>query len=367
MSAQSAGAGTEPRTARWWRPMADGRLRCELCPRRCTLRDGQRGFCFVRARRGDEIVLTTYGRSSGLALDPIEKKPLAHVRPGSTILSLGTAGCNLACRYCQNWEISTSRDVDALAASASPAVLARAAGQEGAVGVALTYNDPVVFAEYAIDVAQACHEAGLLAVAVSAGWIEPAPGRELFAAVDAANIDLKGFTEDFYRRTTGARLADVLDTLVLVRSLGTWLEITTLLIPGRNDSDAEIAAQCAWIVAELGSEVPVHFSAFHPAHRMLDVPRTPASTLERAREIARDAGIAHVYLGNVRTRDGSSTRCAGCGALLVGREGYRVTDYRITPEGACPQCDRGVAGLWDPAGPPPAVGQWWPRRVDVGA
>ena len=352
--------------ARWWHPVPDGRLRCEVCPRRCTLRDGQRGFCFVRARHGDAIVLTTYGRSSGFVLDPVEKKPLAHVLPGSTVLSFGTAGCNLACRYCQNWEISTSRDVDTLAASASPAALARAAGREGAVGVAFTYNDPVVFAEYAIDVTRACHDVGLLGIAVSAGWIEPAPRRELFGAVDAANIDLKGFTDDFYRRVTGARLADVLDTLVEVRALGTWLEITTLLIPGYNDSDAEIAAECAWVAAELGVEVPVHFSAFHPAHRMLDVARTPPSTLVRARDIAHDAGLAHVYLGNVRLADGATTRCAGCGSLLVDRAGYHVTTYRITPQGTCPQCGRTVPGIWDPAGPPPEVGQWWSRRVEVG-
>ena len=354
MSARAAGeACAEPHVARWWRAMPDGRLRCEVCPRRCTLRDGQRGFCFVRARVGDAIVLTTYGRSSGFVLDPIEKKPLAHVLPGSTILSFGTAGCNLACKYCQNWEISTSRDIDTLAAPATPRALAEAAADVGAVGVAFTYNDPVVFAEYAIDTAAACHEAGLLTVAVSAGWISPEPCDELFGAVDAANVDLKGFTDDFYRRATGARLTDVLDTLVRVRALGTWLEITTLLIPGRNDSAAEIAAECAWIASELGSE----------AHRMLDVPRTPASTLERARAIAHDVGIAHVYLGNVRTSSGSSTCCAGCGALLVDRAGYRVTDYRITPDGAGHE----VAGIWDPAGPPPAVGQWWPRRVAVGA
>ena len=353
--------------ARWWRAMPDGRLRCELCPRRCTLRDGQRGFCFVRARVGDAIVLTTYGRSSGFVLDPIEKKPLAHVLPGSTILSFGTAGCNLACKYCQNWEISTSRQFETLAAPATPRALAAAAADVGAAGVAFTYNDPIVFAEYAIDTAVACHEAGLLAVAVSAGWISPEPCKELFGAVDAANIDLKGFTDDFYRRVTGGRLNDVLDTLVRVRELGTWLEITTLLIPGRNDSDDEIAAECAWIVSELGQEVPVHFSAFHPAHRMLDAPRTPASTLERARAIARDAGIAHVYLGNVRTRDGAATRCAGCGDLLVDRVGYRVADYRITPDGACPRCGRHVPGIWDPAGPPPPTGQWWPRHLAIGA
>ena len=356
----------DPHPARWWRTLPDGRLRCELCPRRCTLREGQRGFCFVRARVGDAIVLTTYGRSSGFVLDPIEKKPLAHVLPGSTILSFGTAGCNLACKYCQNWEISTSRDIDTLTAPATPQALAAAASDAGAAGVAFTYNDPVIFAEYAIDTAAACREAGLASVAVSAGWISPEPCTELFGAVDAANIDLKGFTDDFYRRVTGARLTDVLDTLTRVRALGTWLEITTLLIPGRNDSDAEIAAECAWIAAELGAEVPVHFSAFHPAHRMRETPRTPASTLERARAIARDAGLAHVYLGNVRTRDGASTRCAGCGTLLVDREGYRVTDYRITSEGACPQCGRRVPGLWDPAAPPPAAGQWLPRRVAVG-
>lgn len=351
--------------ARWWSRAPDGRLRCDLCPRHCTLRDGQRGFCFVRVRRGDAIVLTTYGRSSGFALDPIEKKPLSHVLPGSTILSFGTAGCNLACKYCQNWEISTSRDIDTLAATATPTALAAVAQKEGAVGVAFTYNDPVIFAEYAIDTATACHEAGLMAVAVSAGWIEPGPRRELFGAVDAANIDLKGFTEEFYRRTTGARLGDILDTLVDIRAMGTWLEVTTLLIPGFNDSDAELAALCAWMAAELGTEVPLHFTAFHPAHRMLDVPRTPMARLRRARAIAHDAGLAHVYLGNVRDNDAATVRCAGCGCALVEHEGYRLSAYRVTAHGTCPLCDRPVAGIWDPAGPPPDTGQWWPRRVDV--
>ena len=361
----SRGMGDGVHEARWWSALDDGRVQCTLCPRRCTLREGQRGFCFVRARVGDRMVLTTYGRSSGFALDPIEKKPLAHVLPGSTILSFGTAGCNLACRFCQNWEISTSRELDTLASQASPEALAQAATRVGAVGVAFTYNDPVVFAEYAIDTAAACHDAGLLAVAVSAGWIEPAPRRELFGAMDAANIDLKGFTEHFYRRTTGARLADVLDTLVDVRAMGTWLELTTLLIPGRNDSAEELAAQCAWIVGELGSEVPLHFSAFHPAHRMRDVPRTPVATLLRARAIARDAGLEHVYLGNVRVPGGSTTHCSACGSVLVDRESYEVTGYRLTPHGTCPDCGRLLPGIWDPAGPPPPTGQWYPRRVQV--
>ena len=331
--------------ARYWHAIEDGRLQCDLCPRHCRLRDGQRGFCFVRMRSGDRMVLTTYGRSSGFCIDPIEKKPLYHFYPGSAVLSFGTAGCELACKFCQNWDISKARDADRLMDRASPADIARAAEEHGCPSVAFTYNDPIIFAEYAIDTAEACHERGIATVAVTAGYIDPAPRRDLFAAMDAANVDLKAFTEDFYATITGSHLQPVLDTLVYLKhATDVWLEITTLLIPGYNDSDAELVAMCRWIMRELGPDVPHHFSAFHPDYRMADVPPTPVSTLQRARTIALEQGLRYVYTGNVRDRKGSATRCHGCRTPLIERDRFAVVRYRLTPEGRCPDCGADLPG-----------------------
>ncbi|MDO5287378.1 MAG: AmmeMemoRadiSam system radical SAM enzyme [Actinomycetia bacterium] len=331
--------------ARYWHRLDDGRLQCDLCPRLCRLRDGQRGFCFVRARQGDELVLTTYGRSSGFCVDPIEKKPLAHFYPGSAVLSFGTAGCNLGCRFCQNWDISKAREQDRLQASASPRAIADTAVRMGCPSVAFTYNDPVIFAEYAIDTALACHEQGVRTVAVTAGYVTEQPRRDFFAVMDAANVDLKGFSDDFYRRLTGASLRTVQETLCyLVHETGVWLELTTLLVPGHNDSSEEISRMCRWVVSELGPDVPHHFSAFHPAWRMRDVPRTPASTLVRARETALDAGIHHVYTGNVHHRDGDRTTCSGCGSVLIERDWYQLLSYRLTADGRCPDCGLALPG-----------------------
>ncbi|WP_313565939.1 AmmeMemoRadiSam system radical SAM enzyme [Mobilicoccus sp.] len=323
--------------ARYWHTLDDGRVQCDLCPRECRLRPGQRGFCFVRAAGQDGLVLTTYGRSSGFCIDPIEKKPLAHFLPGTSVLSFGTAGCNLGCRFCQNHEISTSRHTDSLAAQASPEAIAVAAREHGCRSVALTYNDPVIFAEYGIDVAQACRERGLASIAVTAGYVQGEARREFFAHMDAANVDLKGFTEEFYARVTGGRLATVLDTLTHLASSGVWLEITTLLIPGVNDSTAELEAMSSWLVAHLGPDVPHHFSAFHPDHRMTDVDRTPLATLLRAREIARAAGERYVYTGNVVNPEGEATRCPGCGLDVVERDRYRVLAYRLRVDPRVPR------------------------------
>ena len=293
---------------RYFSALPDGRIRCEVCPRYCALHEGQRGFCFVRAREGDGIVLTTYGRSSGFCVDPIEKKPLNHFLPGTPVLSFGTAGCNLGCRFCQNWDISKSREMDTLADAASPEHIARAAVRAGCKSVAYTYNDPVIFLEYAVDVAQACRAAGIRNVAVTAGYICAEPRRELFAHMDAANVDLKGFTERFYADTCAGRLQPVLETLEYLRKeTDVWLEITNLLIPGLNDSDDELDAMTRWIVEHLGPDVPVHFTAFHPDYKMLDTPPTPPRTLTRARAIARANGIRHAYTGNVHDPVGQST------------------------------------------------------------
>ena len=346
---------------RYFAPLTDGRLECRLCPRFCRLNDGQRGLCFVRARAGDRIVLTTYGRSSGFAVDPVEKKPLAHFLPGTPILSFGTAGCNLACSFCQNHEISKSRETDTLAEEASPATIARAAKALGCRSVAFTYNDPVIFLEYAVDVAAACRAEGIRTVAVTAGAITREARGEFFAAMDAANVDLKAFSEDFYRRLTKSRLSNVLDTLTyLVHETPVWTELTTLLIPGENDSDQELAALCRWVARELNPSVPLHFSAFHPDHRMLDKPRTPPATLARARAIALDAGLHHVYVGNVHDRNRQSTYCTGCGTRVIERDWHLISRYRLDNKGHCLACGTPLAGVFD--GP---TGDWGRKRHKV--
>jgi pyruvate formate lyase activating enzyme len=334
--------------ARYWHWAGDGRMQCDLCPRDCKLHDGQRGACFVRARQGEQMILTTYGRSSGFCIDPIEKKPLNHFYPGSSVLSFGTAGCNLACKFCQNWDISKSRDMDRLMDQASPRTIAMEAVKYGCKSVAFTYNDPVIFAEYAMDVADACHALGVQTVAVTAGYMHDQPRRDFYAKMDAANVDLKAFTDDFYFKLTGSHLQPVLDTLVyLKRETSVWFEITTLLIPGHNDSDTELTAMSRWIMAELGPDVPLHFSAFHPDHKMPDVPATPPSTLVRARNIALREGLHHVYTGNVHHAEGDTTLCPACAAPLVVRDWYQIKHYRVTPDGCCPQCGATVAGCFD--------------------
>jgi pyruvate formate lyase activating enzyme len=331
--------------ARWWHRLPDGRIQCDLCPRDCKLREGQRGACFVRKREGDRMVLTTYGRSSGFCIDPIEKKPLNHFYPGSSVLSFGTAGCNLACKFCQNWDISKSRDMDRLMDQASPEAIALAAETSGCRSAAFTYNDPVIFAEYAIDTAEACHAHDIRTVAVTAGYIYPEPRHEFYQVMDAANIDLKAFTDEFYYKLTGSHLQPVLDTLVyLYHETKVWTEITTLLIPGYNDSDSEIEAMSRWVASELGQDVPLHFSAFHPDFRMRDVPATPPETLSRARHIAQAEGLHYVYTGNVHDTDGDTTFCPGCKSALIVRDWYRILDYRVTDDGHCPDCGTAIAG-----------------------
>ncbi len=346
---------------RFWHALPDGRVQCDVCPRECRLHEAQRGLCFVRARQGDAIVLTTYGRSSGFCVDPIEKKPLAHFLPGSAVLSFGTAGCNLACRYCQNWDISKSREQDTLADAASPESIARAARRLGCRSVAFTYNDPVVFLEYAIDVAEACRAAGVRTVAVTAGYMQAAPREEFYRHVDAANVDLKGFSEAFYAELCAGRLEPVKETLrYLANETDVWLEITTLLIPGRNDGDEELAAMCDWIVTALGPDVPVHFTAFHPDYRLLDVPPTPLATLRRARSIAERAGIRYAYTGNVADPSGERTRCPGCAATVIERDQYEIRAWRLTDDGHCRACGTPIPGVF--AGPP---GDWGRRRLPV--
>ena len=344
----------------YWSRLPDGRIQCDVCPRSCRLGEGQRGLCFVRARTDDRIVLTSYGRSSGFCVDPIEKKPLNHFLPGTPVLSFGTAGCNLTCKFCQNWDISKSREMETLAHRGGAEQVALAAERLGCRSVAFTYNDPVIFLEYARDVAAACHQRGVRTVAVTAGYVNPAPRAELFSFIDAVNVDLKAYDDAFYRRVCGGQLAPVLETLRYLRhETDVWLEITNLVIAGYNDSDQQLRTMCDWIVKELGPDVPLHLSAFHPSYKMRHVPPTAPSTLRRARAIAKSAGIGHVYLGNVRDREGDTTFCADCGATLIERQGYELRRWHLV-DGRCPDCRAVCPGVFEHH-----AGVWRGRRLAV--
>ena len=346
---------------RYWHKLDDGRVQCDLCPRLCKLHEGQRGLCFIRANHGGQIVLTSYGRSSGFCVDPIEKKPLNHFLPGTAVLSFGTAGCNLACKFCQNWDISKSREIDTLGDRAEPAKIARVASELGCHSVAFTYNDPVIFHEYAIDIAAACHERGIRTVAVTAGYIQPEPRVEFFAAMDAANVDLKAFTERFYWKITGGHLQNVLETLeYLKKETSVWFELTTLLIPGENDSSEELDKMTRWVVATLGPDVPMHFTAFHPDWKMLDTPPTPPATLTRARSIAMQNGVRYAYTGNVHDSEGGSTWCHHCGGLLIERDWYEMGRWGLDAHGKCAKCGTALPGVFE-AKP----GTWGARRLPV--
>ena len=333
---------------KYWHRLDDGRIQCDLCPRFCRLREGQRGLCFVRMRQEDQIV-------------PIEKKPLNHFLPGTAVLSFGTAGCNLACKFCQNWDISKSRETDTLADAASPEQIALAARRLDCRSVAFTYNDPVIFHEYAIDIAQACHEHDIKTVAVSAGYVCPEPRVEFYQHMDAANIDLKAFSERFYKKICGGELQPVLETLEYLKNeTKVWFELTTLLIPGENDSDEELDEMSGWVVEHLGPSVPMHFSAFHPDWKMMDKPNTPPATLTRAREIAMGNGVRYVFTGNVHDERGGSTYCHACGAKVIGRDWYEITGWNLDQHGNCRQCGALCAGVFD--GPP---GRWGRQRLPV--
>ena len=346
---------------KYWHKLEDGRVQCDLCPRECKLHEGQRGLCFVRENLNNQIVLTTYGLSSGYCIDPIEKKPLNHFLPGTPVLSFGTAGCNLACKYCQNWDISKSREMHTLADEASPELIAQAAEQLNCRSVAYTYNDPVILHEYAIDVAKACREKSIKSVAVTAGYVSPEPRKEFYEYMDAANVDLKAFTEEFYYKITGGHLQPVLDTLLYIKhETKVWLELTTLLIPGYNDSEEEINDMTKWVVKELGPDVPMHFTAFHPDWKMLDVPPTPIGTLTRARSIALNNGVRYAYTGNVHDEKGESTYCHHCGEKLIGRDWYVLSTWNLDEHGACKKCGTSCAGVFE-AKP----GTWGSRRQPV--
>jgi len=339
----------------YWQALNDGRIQCDLCPRFCKLHEGQRGLCFVRQNQNQKVVLTSYGRSSGFAIDPIEKKPLNHFYPGSSVFSFGTAGCNLACKFCQNWDISKSRQMDSIMSIANPEMIAQKAAELDCLSVAYTYNDPVIFHEYAIDTAIACRELGIKSVAVSAGYVCPEPRAEFYQYMDAANIDLKAFTERFYQKVTGSHLAAVLDTLrYLQHETSVWLELTTLIIPGENDSATELEQMTQWVVENLGPDVPMHFTSFHPDWKMLDTLATPTASLLLARDIALKNGVHHAYVGNVHHKLAESTYCHQCGQLLIGRDWYQLSDWNLNATGACTACGTQCAGhfsehpgVWD--------------------
>ncbi len=346
---------------KYWERLDDGRVMCTLCPRACKMKDGQRGLCFVRKAQGGEVVMTSYGRSSGFCIDPIEKKPLNHFLPGTPVLSLGTAGCNLACSFCQNWDISKARQMDRVQDLAQPEMIAKAAKETGCRSVAFTYNDPVIFMEYAIDIAQACRELDIKTVAVTAGYMNDAPRAEFFKYMDAANVDLKAFTEDFYWRQTKGALKPVLDTLTYLKEhTNVWFEVTTLLIPDENDSSKELRAQCEWMMKNLGPDVPLHFSAFHPDYRMRDKSRTPPETLKRARGIAREIGLRHVYTGNIHDEEGGTTYCHSCAETLIVRDWHLIKHWALSDDGKCKKCDTALAGVFD--GPP---GKWGRKRTPI--
>ena len=347
--------------AKYWHQLDDGRIQCDLCPRYCKLREGQRGLCFVRANESERIVLTTYARSSGFCVDPIEKKPLNHFLPGTPILSFGTAGCNLACKFCQNWDISKSREMDTLADQASPENIAATAKRLGCRSVAYTYNDPVIFHEYAIDVAQACQALGIYSVAVTAGYMCDEPRAEFFQHMHAANVDLKAFTERFYYKITGGHLQPVLDTLrYLKHETNVWFEITTLLIPGENDSDNELHEMTQWVVENLGPDVPMHFTAFHPDWKMRDKPNTPPATLSRARQIALSNGVRHAYTGNVHDETGGSTYCHQCSDCLIQRDWFVLSRWKLDKAGCCMTCGTPCQGVFEPK-----AGTWGAHRLPI--
>ena len=350
----------KPYKGRFGHKQPDGRILCNLCPRNCMLAEGQRGFCFVRQNLGGEMILTTYGRSSGFCIDPIEKKPLNHYFPGTSILSFGTAGCNLGCKFCQNWNISKSREFDKLADQASPKTIAQAAKKYGCRSVAFTYNDPVIFAEYAMDTADECRKLGIHPVAKTAGYITDEARPEFYAHMNAANVDLKAFTEEFYKKTTLSALKPVLDTLVYVKKhTSVWLEITNLVIPGENDSDKEFHEMSEWILLNLGPDVPLHFTAFHPDYRMMDHPPTSPLTLTRAREIALSHGLRYVYTGNVHDSKGSSTYCPSCKKLLIERDWYELGEFHIK-DGRCGYCGTPIPGHFENV-----PGNWGNKRLPV--
>ncbi|MBG90494.1 MAG: AmmeMemoRadiSam system radical SAM enzyme [Actinobacteria bacterium] len=345
---------------RYWHEIDEDMIQCDLCPRFCRLREGKRGFCFVRQNQNHQMILTTYGRSSGFCIDPIEKKPLNHFYPGTSVLSFGTAGCNLGCRFCQNWDISKAQEMDRLQDEASPEKIALTAKHLGCHSVAFTYNDPVIFTEYAIDIAKECQKQDIKTVAVTAGYITPEARKDFYSVIDGANIDLKAYCNTFYKTLCFANLEPVLETLrYLYHETQVWFEITTLLIPGENDSSTEIHMLSEWIKLNLGPEVPLHFTAFHPDFKMMDKEHTPAETLIQARDIALAAGLHYVYTGNIHHPSTGSTYCPNCQKCIIERDWHALGEYHINDQ-RCAFCEHPISGHFNPE-----PGTWGRRRLPV--
>jgi pyruvate formate lyase activating enzyme len=323
----------------------DGSVRCGVCAHRCLVRPDRRGICGVRENRAGQLLSLAYGKVVAIGVDPIEKKPLFHVAPGSTAYSIATAGCPFHCVFCQNWEIAQGPrlGLDLPTRRLPPEDVVRQAIDHRAGSIAYTYVEPTVFLEYALDTARLAREAGLLNLFITDGYATPEAVALLGAVMDAANVDLKSFDDAFYRKLCGARLAHVLEAIEAMHRAGIWLELTTLVIPGHNDDDAELRAIAGWIVNTLGAETPWHVSRFFPAYRMPDVPPTPVATLRRAAELGREAGLLHVYVGNAPELGLEDTHCVGCGRLLIERQGYRIRDH-LALDGTCPGCGRALAG-----------------------
>jgi pyruvate formate lyase activating enzyme len=321
-------------------------LQCELCPKRCMIEPGQSGECRIRVNMDGRLVAVTYGFPVSVHVDPIEKKPIFHFLPGSAALSIATVGCNLHCKFCQNWEISQQNPEEVVASEVLPEHLPHLAGRYGCRSIAYTYTDPVVYYEYTLDGCIAAREAGLKNILVTAGYISREPLKKLCALVDAANIDIKAFSEKFYRDLCGATLKPVLEACVIAKTMGVLVEITNLLVPTQNDGDMEIRALCKWMVANLGAQTPLHFSRFFPKYKMINLPPTPAETLIRARDIARSEGLQYVYVGNIMAPDGGDTFCPKCRSRLIERRGFSVLNNRLK-DGHCPDCGGEVYGVWN--------------------
>ena len=321
--------------AKYYEVLDQGRVHCYLCPKHCKIWQGLAGFCFIRKNIGGKLYSLGYGRPAAVNIDPIEKKPLFHFLPGTRILSMGTAGCNMGCKFCQNWDISKAKADQVHSRFLSPEAVVEAAVQYRCPSIAFTYNEPTIFAEYVVDTAMVARERGVRTVMVTNGYITAEARREVYRWIDAANVDLKGFTREFYRKITLSTLEPVLETLCDLQEMGIWIEITNLMIPGQNDSEEETWSMCRWIVEHLGNQVPVHFTAFHPDFKMTQVPHTPETTLRRAREIALESGIQFVYEGNVFSEEGSNTYCPRCHRLLIRRSWHQVVDNGLCKGNQC--------------------------------
>lgn len=332
--------------AKWWIKEESGKIKCTLCPRYCILANGQKGFCFIRENIDGTLYSTAYGRPTGFAIDPIEKKPLNHFLPGTDILSFGTAGCNLGCKFCQNWTMSKSKLDEISSVWASPEDVIFLATKHNLKSIAFTYNDPTIIGEYVIDISKMAHNLGIKSVMVTAGYIDKDSRKEIYKYIDAANVDLKAFSERFYKDLTASHLAPVLDTIKYLKNeTNVWIELTTLLIPNENDSEDEIKRMSNWILENIGDEVPHHFTAFHPTFKMQKHQKTTLDTLNKARKIALNAGIKYVYTGNLNNPEAEITYCPNCNTALIERNWHSVNSNKII-DGKCYKCNSKIAGVF---------------------